>query len=48
MLFAEVTESVNQANVVPRSIEKHRRSATALLNNALLVDLIFVISFFPP
>jgi hypothetical protein len=44
MLFALVTESVNHANVVPRSIAKQRNKASTLDISADLVFLLFVIS----
>ena len=46
MLFVLVTESVNHAKVVPRSITKQRRSAIALVRSALLV-CVFLITI-PP
>jgi hypothetical protein len=42
MLPLEVTESVNQAKVVPTSIEKHKASMSTLAINAFLVDFTFI------
>jgi hypothetical protein len=44
MLFVLVTESVNQANVVPSNIAKQRNRANALEIRADFVLLVFVIS----
>ena len=45
MLFALVTESVNQANVEPISIAQHSSRARTLLNRALRVVIFFIAYF---